>query len=95
MAYLLGMTTAYALARIFVFEASGRSMASEFWRFGLVNLASLAIVWFVSVSLLRVVFPAIGFVWRAEDVAHFSGVIAPVAFSYFAHRFYTFAGRVR
>jgi len=36
-AYLLGMATAYLLARRFVFDASGRSMASEVRRFVLVT----------------------------------------------------------
>ena len=41
-AYLVGMTIAYVLARLFVFESSGRSVRSEFGRFALVNLFALA-----------------------------------------------------
>jgi putative flippase GtrA len=90
-AFLLAMTTAYVLARLFVFGASGRSIGSEFKRFTIVNLIALILVWGISVGLARVVFPAIGFNWHAEDLAHFIGVMAPAVTSYFGHRTYTFA----
>lgn len=90
-AYLLGMTTAYLLARRFVFDASGRSVASEVRRFVLVNLVALAFVWVISVGLARVVFPAMGMTWHADDIAHLIGVLAPAVTSYVGHRFYTFA----
>ena len=90
-AYLLGMATAYLLARRFVFDASGRSMASEVRRFVLVNLVALGFVWVISVGLARVVFPAIGMTWHADDIAHLIGVLAPAVTSYVGHRFYTFA----
>ena len=92
-AYLVGMTTAYILARLFVFQASGRSIASEFRRFVLVNVVALAIVWLVSVGLARFLFPAMGFTWHADDISHLIGVLAPVITSYFGHRLYTFARR--
>jgi putative flippase GtrA len=92
-AYLIGMTTAYVLARLFVFEVSGRSVASEFRRFAVVNLVALTIVWLVSVGLARLLFPAVGFTWHADDVAHVIGVLSPVIASYFGHRLYTFARR--
>ena len=90
-AYLLGMATAYLLARRFVFDASGRSMASEVRRFVLVNLVALGFVWVISVGLARVVFPAIGMTWHADDIAHLIGVLAPAVTSYVGHRFSTFA----
>ncbi len=93
LAYLIGMITAYLLAKLFVFQASGRSVASELWRFTVVNMVSLAMVWSISVALARKVFPAVGFLWRPEDVAHIIGVLAPAVVSYFGHRFYTFAVR--
>lgn len=92
-AYLIGMTVAYVLARQFVFERSGRSVSSEFRRFAIVNLFALALVWGISVGLARGLFPAIGFTWHADDIAHLIGVLAPAISSYFGHRFYSF-GRV-
>lgn len=90
-AYLIGMTTAYVLARRFVFQRSGRSVGSEVRRFILVNLVALVLVWLISVGLARIVFPAVGFTWHAEDIAHLIGVLAPAVSSYFGHRLYTFA----
>ena len=90
-AYLFGMITAYTLARLIVFESSGRSFASEFQRFVIVNFFALALVWVISVGLARYLFPALDFTWHSEDVAHFLGVAAPAVTSYFGHRLYTFA----
>ena len=41
-AYLFGMTTAYVLARNFVFERSGRAVHDEYLRFTLVNLVAVS-----------------------------------------------------
>lgn len=90
-AYLCGMTTAYLLNKYFVFESSGRAVASEYMRFALVNLGAIVQVWVVSVGLARLVFPAIGFAWHAETVAHVIGVVVPVFTSYLGHKHFSFA----
>lgn len=92
-AYLAGMATAYVLARAFVFDRSGRSVADEAVRFALVNVVALVQVWIVSVGLARLAFPAVGFEWHAEDVAHLIGVAIPAVTSYFGHRHFSFAQR--
>lgn len=90
-AYLCGMTTAYVLNRFFVFTRSGRAIHDEYLRFTLVNIAAVAQVWIVSVGLAFYVFPAIGFAWHAETVAHIVGVAIPTVTSYFGHRYFSFA----
>lgn len=90
-AYLIGMTTAYLLMMPFVFGASGRSVPAEYARFSLVNLIALCQVWLVSVGLADWLFPAIGFGWHSQTVAHVIGVISPIASSYVGHRSFTFA----
>ena len=50
-AYMCGMTIAYALNKLFVFAPSGRAMHDEYVRFTIVNLLSLTLVWTVSVGL--------------------------------------------
>ena len=92
-AYLCGMTVAYLLNKYFVFASSGRGVASEYTRFALVNLAAVAQVWIVSVGLARLVFPAIGFAWHAETVAHVIGVTIPVFTSYMGHKHFSFAAK--
>ena len=91
LAYIVGMTTAFFLARLFVFEASGRSLHVDYGRFALVNMAALLQVLVVSVGLAKLVFPAVGFDWNAELVAHVIGVLSPVLVSYQGHKRFSFA----
>lgn len=92
-AYLIGMTTAYILMKLFVFEKSGRSVQHEYLRFGLVNLIALVQVWAVSFGLARLMFPWIGFSFYAETVAHIVGVLSPIFASYFMHKYFTFGSK--
>ena len=89
-AYLVGMFTAYTLARLFVFSPTERGVASELWRFTLVNLVSLVIVWGTTMGLAFIIFPAVHFTWHEEDVAHFIGVLSPVFPSYIGHKYFSF-----
>lgn len=90
LAYILGMLTAYNLFRLFVFSPSGRNVSSEVWRFVLVNLIALSIVWSVSMTLVCIIFPKIRFTWHPEDVAHFIGVLSPAVPSFIGHKFFSF-----
>ncbi len=92
-AYLCGMVTAWALSRAFVFEASGAGWGRELLRFGLVNLVAAAQVWITAVGLKDHVFPALGFTWHPEAVAHVIGVALPVFTSYLGHKHFSFAAR--
>jgi putative flippase GtrA len=92
-AYVCGMTTAYVLNKKFVFAASGRRVTTEYMRFTLVNLVAVAQVWIVSVGLARLIFPAIGFMWHDETIAHVIGVLVPVFTSYLGHKHFSFASQ--
>jgi putative flippase GtrA len=89
-AYLIGMTTAFFLARIFVFEPVADAAHWQFVRFAMVNAAAFAQVWLVSVGLARIVFPAIGFTSEPELVAHVIGVMSPIVSSYVLHKRFSF-----
>lgn len=89
-AYVCGMVVAYNLFRVLVFGASGRSVTSEAWRFTVVNLVSMVLVWVISVGLARHAFPALAFTWHADDIAHFIGVLSPALTSWIGHKRYTF-----
>ena len=89
-AYLLGMATAYALSRHFVFGPTGQAVSGEVARFTLVNLVAAAQVWLVTIGLHDWLFPKIGFDWHAASVAHGIGVASPVLTSYLGHRHFTF-----
>lgn len=91
--YLAGMTTAFVLARRFVFDGSGGSWLGEYWRFAMVNVMSFLVVLGVSVGLADYGFPAIGMTWHAHDVAHLIGVLSPIVLSFYAHKHFSFARR--
>ena len=93
LAYLVGMTTAFVLARRYVFAPAGNGWLGEYGRFALVNVVSFLVVLGVSVGFARVIFPMIGFAWHAEDVAHLIGVVSPILLSYYAHKHYSFGRR--
>jgi putative flippase GtrA len=65
-------------------------MVSEAYRFVLVNILALILVWVVSVGLARIVFPAIAFQWHSEDIAHLVAVCVPAISSYIGHLHFTF-----
>jgi len=89
-AHLIGMAVAYSLARQYVFETSGNSIKQELMGFALVNLLSLAQVWLISVSLYRLVFPALDWTYQPALLAHIIGVGSLVFTSYFGHKHISF-----
>lgn len=90
MAYLIGMTTAFLLAKRFVFDASVRSTTgSAFW-FTVVNVFAAGLTLAVSLTLARIVFPAVDFEFHPEAVAHAIGIMSPVFTSYLGHKHLSF-----
>ena len=91
LAYIVGMTVAFILARMFVFDArSSNNPGGQYARFALINVLAFAQVWIVSVGLVRYIFPAMRLSWHAETIAHIIGVVSPVVTSYFGHRHFSF-----
>jgi putative flippase GtrA len=96
LSYLFGMTVAFVLARLFVFGSPDSARADwsgargEYARFALVNAVAFAQVWLVSVGLARLLFPAVGFEWHADTVAHLIGLASPVWTSYLGHKHFSF-----
>lgn len=86
----VGMLVAYTLTKRFVFDVSGRSVRSELGRFAAVNLVSAALTWCVSVGLLRLVFPWLGFVFHPELLAHVAGLALASVSSFAGHRRFSF-----
>lgn len=91
LSHLVGMLTAYALTRLFVFGASGRPVASELSRFAMVNVVSAAITWCVSVGLVHHVFPYLRFDYQPELIGHVIGLAMSAAASFAGHRRFSFA----
>jgi putative flippase GtrA len=90
LAYCIGMLTAFLLNRAFVFTAPSNSMRSQVGWFVGVNLLAVGQTVLISLLLARWLFPAVGFQFHAETVAHAIGVIVPVFTSFIGHRLLTF-----
>ncbi|WP_321337114.1 GtrA family protein [Breoghania sp.] len=94
-AYVVGLVTGYTLMKCLVFDSGGRGSVAEYGRYFMVNMAALGQVWLLSVAFKDHVFPAVGFSFHAETVAHAIGVLSPMVTSYFLHKKYTFGARRR
>ncbi|HTV32051.1 MAG TPA: GtrA family protein [Methylocella sp.] len=90
-AYMVGMVVAFTLFRRFVFPASPQPLEQQVKFFVLVNLAGIAQVWAVSMTLVYYLFPAVGFIGPlSEPIGHGLAIGVPTISSYFGHRFFTF-----
>jgi putative flippase GtrA len=90
LAYLVGMTVAFALMRRYVFEGGGKPLGPQILRFAGINVLALLQTLFVSVVLARWLLPAIGVTEHAEAIGHAVGVAVPAVTSYFGHKLATF-----
>lgn len=95
LAFPFGLTTAFLLNRAFVFNRTQSSWTRQYWRFLLVNLATLVQIFLISVALARWVFPMLGMTWHAKTIAHAVGLLSPILTSYWAHKHFSFAPDAR
>jgi putative flippase GtrA len=95
LAFPIALTFAFVMSRFFVFKASKRPVWEQYLRFWLVNLVALVQVWLVSVGLTYWFFPAIGWTFYPELLAHTIAVCSPVLTSYYAHKVFTFSEKTR
>ena len=89
-AYATGMTTAFVLAKLFVFEKSQHSTGTELYYFTLVNLAAVVQTYGVSVGLADYLFPQIGFNLYPNAIAHGIGIVIPIFSSFIGHKYLSF-----
>jgi putative flippase GtrA len=88
-AYLTGMTTAFILAKLFVFKESAQQVRRSAWIFSLVNLVAIAQTWCISL-LLAYFLPRVGVNQFVHEISHGVGVIVPVFTSYLGHKRWSF-----
>ncbi|HEY2347294.1 MAG TPA: GtrA family protein [Xanthomonadaceae bacterium] len=91
LAYLVGMATAFALNRRFVFAGATRPLHGQVLWFTAVNIAALLQTLAVSLFLSRIALPKLGWTVQPETIAHLVGVVVPVFTSYLGHRHLTFS----
>lgn len=89
-AYCIGMATAFALNRLFVFTRAGGGLSRQAFWFVLVNLAAVAQTVLISLLLARWLFPLVGMDFHPETLAHAVGVVVPVLTSYLGHKHLSF-----
>lgn len=89
-AYLVAMVTTYILFKFLVFDRSNENTGKEFGKYVIVHILAIIIVWLVSVSFARFIFPIIGMDYRPDDIGHIIGVCSTVFSSYYLHKFFTF-----
>ncbi|PTT79891.1 hypothetical protein DBR42_20510 [Pelomonas sp. HMWF004] len=90
LAYLVGMTTAFLLARQFVFKEGKQALHHSAMYFVLVNVVAVLQTWAVSVGLANHVLPALGVTHFVPEIAHAVGVVVPVFTSYLGHKHLSF-----
>lgn len=86
LAFCAGLSSAFVLNRLFVFGQPGIPLRQQMFWFTAVNLFALAQTLAVSLLLQRLVFPAAGFAWHSEEIAHAVGILVPIVSSYFGHK---------
>jgi len=90
LAFCVGLSTAFVLNRTFVFKETVNPLHHQAFWFTVVNLAAVLQTLAVSLLLARWAFPALGFHWHDETVAHACGVAVPVVTSFIGHKHLTF-----
>lgn len=90
LAYLTGMITAFALAKIFVFKQSQQSVQRSALFFVLVNLVAILQTWAISMGLAYYLLPSMGVTLFVPEIAHAVGVAVPVFSSYLGHKRWSF-----
>lgn len=89
-AYLLGMLTAFILARVFVFNKSSQPIGRSVVIFSLVNVLALTQTWFISMGLNYYVLPSLGIERFVPEISSAIGIIFPVFTSYLGHKYWSF-----
>jgi putative flippase GtrA len=90
LAYLTGMVTAFALAKLFVFRDSAQALHRSAMFFVLVNVVAVAQTWAISMALANYLLPALDIHQHVNELAHAVGVAVPVFTSYLGHKHLSF-----
>mgnify|MGYP001810152766 FL=1 len=90
-AYLTGSVWAFCWFRAWAFAPSDKPLTAEIAGFAGVNVIAMALVWLVSTGLARLVFPAVGWTFYPEAIAHGIGIAVPILSSWIGHKKVTFA----
>ena len=90
LAYMVGMLIAFVAFQKVIFGDPNTPLRRRVIRFTQVNAIGLALAWFVSSILARIVLPYAGWTFHPFEFAHLAGVATPAFSSYFLHKHYTY-----
>lgn len=90
LAYLVGMATAFVLAKLFVFNGGRQSIPRSALFFVLVNAVAVLQTWGISMLLAYYLLPAIGVGTHVDEIAHAVGIAVPVFTSFLGHKRWSF-----
>jgi putative flippase GtrA len=90
LAYLTGMSTAFFLAKRYVFTQSSQKLNTSIMFFSLVNLVAVVQTWLISMCLAYYLLPSFGVVDYVLEISHAVGISIPVFTSYLGHKYFSF-----
>lgn len=89
LAYVVGMSVAFALNSRYVFPTSDKPVAKQARDFVAINLAFFPVVWVTAIGLNGLL-PGFGIVHYAEEVAHALAISLPMLATFLLYKFYAF-----
>jgi putative flippase GtrA len=90
LAYLVGMSVAFALMRRYVFSTGREGIRRQATIFALVNVAAVIQTLVVTLLLARFLLPWAGVRNQVELIAHVVGVGVPLVTSFIGHKYWSF-----
>ena len=89
LAYVVGMATAFALNRMFIFKKSEKSVIEQAKGFVFMNLLSFPIVWFSAIKINEGL-QALGYHAYTESIAHAIAVTLPTITTFLFYKIFAF-----
>ncbi|TQP79772.1 GtrA family protein [Vibrio cholerae] len=91
LAYILGMATAFLLAKLYVFQGSKNSIQKSIFWFIIINIFSVLQTWAISMWMYNQVLELLNINTPFNrEISHALGVIFPVFTSFIGHKYLTF-----
>ncbi|ENM5855489.1 GtrA family protein [Vibrio mimicus] len=91
LAYILGMFTAFLLAKVYVFQGSGNSIQKSIFWFITINIFSVLQTWAISMWMYNQALELLSINTPFnKEISHAFGVIFPVFTSFIGHKYLTF-----
>lgn len=91
LSYIIGMITAFVLAKMFVFKDSQKKISHSAMYFILVNLVAIIQTWIISIGFANYVLPNMGVTVYVHEISHAVGIMVPVFTSYIGHKRWSFS----